>query len=807
MKLNRIELCGFRGIRNHMVIQLPSSSSLLIYGENGGGKSSVTDGLEWFLYDRVDHLSSQEIGRKGIPALRNMRLNKDEEAFVKLDLSNPELTATKTLSSKRTGNPVSFSTTSPEFATYLDATAAENIILRYRDLLEFILFTKSDKLAEVSRLIGFGEVSKTRKTLQKATNDLARREKIRDFDSQISRQQAEIIEHLGQNVTNETQFVEAARSLLQPLNLTVDVTDAPSLVKAISQLKDSADEKTIALEISFGKVCEALQAVKEGRDICRSLYAGFYDNHRNLRKDSNKTKGLEVARLLEEGVSVLDGTWERNSCPLCLQPKDRVDLKSEITQRREQLSELSKELSALEEAKKNVADMLNEFIGRLKPALMEHCLRLENNKHVKSAVEAVTNSLVDALDGISKFNIIGDNNLVLPADFLVFRDVDLSTTISLIEEKKNMAGQKRQEDLRFAVAESLSLAKRAYREVVALRVEQANLRRQINTMESIYKEFVKHEKEALTLFLAEISEDINALYLFMNANERVEGISLIPMGDMDEFVGITFEMTFHGETVSPPEKYLSESHLNCLGICLFLATAMAFNKTNQFLILDDVISSFDTNHRVRFGNLLKERFSNYQILLFTHEKTWFDYMTNLVKGVGWDIHRVVWDEDTGVQLGSSPSESRTTIENKLTNSDTEGLGNLIRKYLEGLLKQTCAGLNVQLPFRFNANNEDRMLGEMLPALLGTLKRRECELKDAIVVRRMLTSTFLANKLSHDSHFIATTGDLRALWADVNEFEKLFVCGNCSRMINSKKVDRTRGTIYCGCGRLTYAWKV
>ena len=304
-----------------------------------------------------------------------------------------------------------------------------------------------------------------------------------------------------------------------------------------------------------------------------------------------------------------------------------------------------------------------------------------------------------------------------------------------------------------------------------------------------------------------ISEDINDLYLFMNVDDRVEGIRLVPLGDDDEFVGVSLEMIFHGKVVSPPETYLSESHVNCLGICLFLASAIAFNKINRFLVLDDVISSFDTDHRARFGHLLRDRFADYQILLFTHERTWFDYMTNLVRGVGWEIHRVVWNEDVGVQLGPAPLGSRSVIETKLAKSDIVGLGNTIRNHLERLLKEICASLKVKLPFLFNDDNEDRMVGEMLPALMATLKKHECELSKAPVVRRILSSNFLANKVSHDSLFVATTGDLKALWADVSEFEQLFICGDCRKMINTKKVDYILSTINCKCGNLKYDWKV
>ena len=161
-------------------------------------------------------------------------------------------------------------------------------------------------------------------------------------------------------------------------------------------------------------------------------------------------------------------------------------------------------------------------------------------------------------------------------------------------------------------------------------------------------------------------------------------------------------------------------------------------------------------------------------------------MTSLVKGVGWEIRRVVWDDDDGVVLKPAPVGPRSAIENRLATSDTEGLGNTMRVYLEKLLKEICANLEVKLTFLYNTRNEDRMAGEMLSELVATLKRRECELKDASAMRRMPASTSLANKLSHDTSLVTTTGDLKALWADVVEFERLFVCGSCSKMITTEE---------------------
>ena len=148
-------------------------------------------------------------------------------------------------------------------------------------------------------------------------------------------------------------------------------------------------------------------------------------------------------------------------------------------------------------------------------------------------------------------------------------------------------------------------------------------------------------------FLSLFSDSIRDLYGFMNPNENIGDFKIVPLQKEDELVGITIEFKFFASQVSPPTKYLSESHLNCLGIAFFLASVSAFNKQNKFFVLDDVISSFDSTHRKRFADLLNERFSSYQVIVLTHERTWFEYFANLVKGKGWRIATVKWTDSKG----------------------------------------------------------------------------------------------------------------------------------------------------------------
>ncbi len=147
------------------------------------------------------------------------------------------------------------------------------------------------------------------------------------------------------------------------------------------------------------------------------------------------------------------------------------------------------------------------------------------------------------------------------------------------------------------------------------------------------------------------SQDINDYYTSMNPNEKVENIKLVPLKDNnDDLVGITIEYDFYDETKSPPIAYLSESHINCLGLSFYLASVKAFNKQNKFFILDDIISSFDRPHRTRFARLLTNKFSDYQILLFTHEREFYELIASEVKSKGWLLQDLNWKKKNGTVL-------------------------------------------------------------------------------------------------------------------------------------------------------------
>ena len=176
------------------------------------------------------------------------------------------------------------------------------------------------------------------------------------------------------------------------------------------------------------------------------------------------------------------------------------------------------------------------------------------------------------------------------------------------------------------------------------------LLRQQQTLEALLADLIKRQEMAINEFLKMFSGEINEFYSFMNPEDKVENIRLVPMIKNDNLEGIVIEYDFQGKAKSPPSAYLSESRLNSLGLSFFLASVKAFNKINKYFLLDDVISSFDRTHKTQFFKLLLEKFSDYQVLFLTHEKEFFDEIADNARSMGWLQGQMSWIGERGAEL-------------------------------------------------------------------------------------------------------------------------------------------------------------
>ena len=809
-RIKTLEVCGLRGIKKKLRLDL-SGRSILVYGDNGSGKSSISDAIEWFYWDRIEHLASQEIGKDGIPALRSILLDAADEGVVKIEYTKANLGSSKTIRLRRDSLESAHSNVTKAFQDFLDLSNNENLILRYRDLIPFIIATKKERMDHLSGIIGFSRVSEVRAVLKKTVNDLASHLRSSDFDNQMNKQQQHLIEYFGHNVTSKKQFMDAINDLMKPLGLSrklrsLDEREIQAIIRLIAKPEDA---ETIELQAFYKRVHDAVSNMTGRLATIRQAYAAYLVSFTNLTRDLDKISKVILDRLLREGVTVLEsGVFKEDKCPLCLQPKKGSELINELEVRIQELQRAKADKLRLDEA----GDSLQHAIGKCRETagslLLDSHVKLARNKQLVTGIETL-NKHLDIY--MAQLDIdVASAEKPKPISEIAPKPRLLNDIMKFCKEQGDALKSAAVGDGRFEIHSKMLLAIQAYQEIQHLDRAKQQVVSQLRSMELIYGAFVKKQSEALVSFLDRFSTDINELYAFMNPDENISEIRLIPVERNDELVGITMDVVLHGNLVSPPHGYLSESHLNCLGIAFFLTSAMAFNKENRFLVLDDVISSFDSGHRKRFADLINERFSDYQIILLTHEKAWFDYVANMVRAKNWHVQTVKWDRDNGTHIDESLETLKERIERRIKMKDCDGLGNDMRRYLERVLKQAAFNLEVKVKFLYNDANEDRMCYELLTELKGKMNKHAAqEMRDDQTLARLIASSFIGSKASHDSSFDPTIGDLSGFWRDIRQLESMLCCDEESckhRSVSLKYYDNVRKTVNCGCGKLSYSWK-
>lgn len=805
-KIKNISISGIRGVRNSIVLPL-NEKSILLYGENGTGKSSISDAIEWFYNDRVSHLSGGEIDLK--EALRNSYLNDTDISSTAIDYSRNSLNTIKSLFNKKGRLVSELSNASEEFQKYFAESENENLLLRYQLLREFVDQTKGDKLKYLSDIIGFSEVTKTKEVLKKSFSSIKTEIKNQNFEAQINVQKQTLIVKIGAAVSQEENFFEKINEIILSLKIGITIKSIADVDAVLNRIKKPINTKQIT-ELQFlENANQTLSSLNSEINFIDEEYKKYFSEFNKIAEDVQAIMQTFLAELLKSGENVLTKRYHKeNTCPLCLQPKNTEDLTIDIQRRLKEIEDSSKKKASFDIAKQTIVDITTERLKRLDAISVNPLFNQTENKNINQSVDRLKIKISEyqkaAKEKVTSGNKLPTNNNLILSD----KDFEIQNEISQRIENIQTAIKK---DNTTELYANISAAKDAFLKIKQFESDKSKLEHQKNSLEIIYNEFVKRQKEGLESFINTFSSNINEFYQYMNPGELFQEIRIVTIGDDDELNGITIEYKYNDEWVSPPQKYFSESHLNCFGISFFLASVIAFNKENKFIVLDDIISSFDTNHRKRFADLLFEKFASYQIILLTHESEWFSYIRQIAKRKGWLLGEIKWTEPKGSYLDEQPNELKGLIEANLTNGTIDILGNPIRQYLEAILKDICLHLEVKVSFKYNDINEKRMPDELLNELKSKIsKSAGQDLKDKLpIVDRVANSSLLGNLLSHDNPYNTKHGDLKAFWADIQELEKVFICqdAECKRpRVSLNNYDNVAKKIRCGCDKTKYDWK-
>jgi wobble nucleotide-excising tRNase len=325
------------------------------------------------------------------------------------------------------------------------------------------------------------------------------------------------------------------------------------------------------------------------------------------------------------------------------------------------------------------------------------------------------------------------------------------------------------------------------------------LRQQVASLYAFNSAFKELRRETMGKVLKTISNDVCDYFLYLHPKEGFDDICLKFLPEED---GVEFHVYYKGEEITPPRKFLSESYLNGLGVCLFLATVRSFNKENKFVVLDDIVNSFDSEHRADLARLLVNEFEDYQLIVLTHDEVWFDLFRRLTQK-GWQHKRIRgWTYELGIDIETTPQNEFLDCKEAIKTGRIDYAAPQVRGYIENRLKALSMKIGVRMRFRQGSQNDERTSGE----LLAEMRRHLGEngffgIVDDKSFRELEASNFIVNYGSHDRTPDAAglvMGDVEFALERLLDLEPVFICPDCSKPIWNL-VDRNF-KMQCKCGK-------
>jgi hypothetical protein len=190
------------------------------------------------------------------------------------------------------------------------------------------------------------------------------------------------------------------------------------------------------------------------------------------------------------------------------------------------------------------------------------------------------------------------------------------TSVDLLLPKWKAAKDSRADKQRFvaSVVSALKTYRQNVKEQKALEVLLPKLKEALKIAEEERRTFTDQ-------VLSGIAVNVGKLYEAVHPGEGLDKISLAL--DPKKRASLDIGSSFAGQGGLPPQAYFSESHLDTLGLCVFLALAEIDGPEETILVLDDVLASVDEPHVERLIEMLYAEASKFRhCLITTHYRPW-----------------------------------------------------------------------------------------------------------------------------------------------------------------------------------------
>ncbi|MDB5813850.1 MAG: hypothetical protein JWN23_967 [Rhodocyclales bacterium] len=790
--LKTLSLTAFRGYLQPKLFDFNKKRCLAIFAPNGYGKSSVIDALEFMLSKdgTLERLGQRAINNQAGPAA--LAHNGAEEAKLNPSVTIEVMSGKNITSGTRVASGAKRPT--PTVATTLNACFAVPPIIRGHALRNFVeLHSPEQRYADVANWLQLSplvEVQKNIRSLRMQVKALTEDQTaLQRLDVQLAKETEQVVK-----AWDSTAIIAYANtSVLAPLDAKLEL----SALAAGDPVFVDLDERARAEENKIGlaglrqirKSASALWAegtnAETGETITNGTIATFDKAVLSLSTSASK----EVEERDKAAKTVFQAMWEAaepffaegaesiDACPVCTTPLAGTSagsaeaVRNHIAKNLEELADYAKAKKARDEAMTVAIQAHTQLVASL-PGLIGLLGDSNNESALKSELTTYQTGIVDWPKSAAS-----DSAKIVASLFNMMGSLDQS--IAEIEMKQGdhtYLRAKAKIDRLLELTEERDLALRTGGEL--LKLSDA-----LTTQSTVISAEIRKKVQAL---LDQLQKPMNDVYKMIQG-DGAKPIRLELPGEDDanqQRLNLLIDFAQNRTNVQPA-GYLSDSQIHSVALALRMAAIKQFNATAPIIALDDIVTSYDADHRRTIAGLIATMFGDCQILITTHDERFFNYLKDQLEEKLWHFTRII-----GLDPGYGPRFADHKVSDAMIEArwaDGLSAANEMRQAEEEWLFGICRefGVNVRIRPLEKAYSYER--SELASALAGLL--REVKLEPALVQgvnNRFLTSLVKGEIENFGSHFQdmpygdGSIGDEKTRWEEFKAFRSQFSCKKCSR---------------------------
>lgn len=788
--LRTLGLTGFRAYLQPKTFDFSKKRCLGIFAPNGNGKSSVIDALE-FMFSKdgtLDRLGQRTVNNQAGPAA--LAHNRAEEAKIVPGVAVSFIKGKDVFDGNRaasgTKRPM------PPIAEVLNACFAVNPIIRGHALRTFVeVHTAEQRYTDVATWLQLGplvDVQKNLRALRTQVKAVAENTECqRRVNVQISKETAQIV---AQWDDAEVQsYINT--SLLSPLDNTLALASLAADDPAYAELdkRAQAEERQVGLAglRQIRQAAASLWVESKGCETAEITITGAIPAFEAAKDALLVAVKVEADERGKAGDAVFQALWKAteplfaedisppDDCPVCTTPLAQTAagsaaaIRAHVAQHLANLADYAKAKKALDDAK-NAAMRAHTRLGAALPALAgllgeEHAALQAVLKDYQAAADAWTDGEAPDSAGLGS---------------ALAKLIDaLDKSIAEIEAKQG--------DRTYAKAKTKidRLLELQAERVMALRTQKEleKLSEALTAQASMISAEIRKKVQAL---LDKLQTPMNDIYRLIQGAAAVPIRLELPAEDDTNQQRLSLVIDFSDNRVGvQPGGYLSDSQIHSLALALRMAAIKQFNGTAPIIALDDIVTSYDADHRRTIAGLIAAMFGDCQLIVTTHDERFFNYLKDQLEANEWQFTRII---------GLDPAYGPRFADHKITDemiaarwNAGQSAANEMRQAEEEWLLGMCRDFGASVRIRPLEKAYSYERSELAAALAGFLKGAKLEPAPVVGVNNRFLASLQKGEIENfGSHFQdgpygdGSIGDERARWDEFKAFRPQFACPKCGR---------------------------